>query len=389
MLRALRAKLFTPRRVRKTVVAGLAAATVVFPGLVSPAAADTEAAGFTMYTNERGANRPGLEQYGAIRATVVYDVFAFTCDNNGCYSNGGALPSQAAYEAKVREYAGAGQFGGASGAPVVLDFESIVVTALSGQAATNAFNLWKQLITWTKNAVPGSPVGMYGYDWETRNNNLTQQLHQNGLFDFFAPRAYWNSGQSRASWTSTLDAAVANDHALAPGQPIYPYIHSAYINGGAMSHQDSLYMYEQFRAKTEGAVMWEPNNHSAAADCGWLWQFSAHTGIVTGSPISGPIRVDGAIPGGSCIVPRGATTSIPVTVVNTTGSTTSATVLQGVSGVQGITGSFTNPNVPSLAAGATFTTTLNLTVPSSTSFSTALIPIRTGISNTRWAVIVQ
>ncbi|MEU2431584.1 hypothetical protein ABZ611_19065 [Streptomyces sp. NPDC007861] len=387
VLRALRGKLSLARRTRTTAVAALAVVAVALPAVASPAAADSEAAGFTVYVNERGAGRPGLEQYGAIRSTVVYDVFAFRCTDAGCTSNGGALPSQATYEAKVKEYMGSGQFGAAAGSPVVLDFEDIVLTALSGQAATNAFNLWKTLIGWTKNAAPGHLVGMYGYDWSTQNNSLTQQLHQNGLFDFFAPRMYWDSGETQSSWQSELDRAIANDHALAPGQPIYPYIHPKTINGDYLPGNTWAFIFGQLKAKTEGLVVWEPSATTANA-CNWVAQNSYEMGVLTGTPSSGPLSAAGALPSGNCTVPRGTTTNIPVTVTNTSGSTTAATQMQTFSS-GGISGTWQYYNVPALAPGASFNTTLYLNVASSQTFSTALLRIRTGISDTRWAVIVQ
>ncbi|MFG2640754.1 hypothetical protein ACGFYP_07225 [Streptomyces sp. NPDC048370] len=375
------------RRIRRTVLSVSAAVAFVLPAAASPAAADAQAAAFRVFVNERGADRPGLEQFGAVRSTVVYDVFAFRCSASGCTSNGGPLPSQATYEAKVKEYMGSGQFGAAAGTPVVLDFEDIVVTALSGQAATHAFDLWKQLIAWTKNAAPGHPVGMYGYDWSTTNNNLTQQLHQNGLFDFFAPRMYWDVGETQSSWQTQLDQAVANDRALAPGQPIYPYIHPKTINGDYLPGNTWAFIFGQLKAKTDGLVVWEPSATTANA-CNWVSQNSYEMGVITATSSSGPLAASATLPSGNCTVSRGTTTNIPVTVTNTSGSTTAATQMQTFSS-GGISGTWQWYNVPALAPGASFTTTLYLDVSSSQSFSTALLRIRTGISDTRWAVVVR
>ncbi|MEV8567813.1 hypothetical protein AB0436_19935 [Streptomyces sp. NPDC051322] len=371
------------RALRKTVLGAGATALAVIPALASPASA----AGFTVYTNERNTITPGLRQYGAVKSTVVYDAFKFTCDAQGCYSNGGALPAKATYEATVQEYVS--QFGGDASSPVVLDFENIVLTALSGQAATNAFNLWKQLITWTHEAVPSAPVGMYGYDWSTQNNSLIKQLHQNGLFDFFAPRAYWDSGETQSSWSSQLDQAIANDHSLAPGRPVYPYINPQQINGGYLSGSTWSYVMNQLKSKTEGAVVWEPSASDSSA-CNWVLQNSYEMGVITGTSSSGPLTATATAPSGSCVVPHGTTTTIPVTIKNTSGSTTAATTMQSFTGApQGITGTWTYWNVPSLAPGATWTTALILTIPSSETWSTALFHLRTGLSDTRYAVIVQ
>jgi hypothetical protein len=348
-------------------VASLVAALAVLPAFTPTA----QAAGFAVYTNERNSPTPGLQQYGAVKSTVVYDAFAFTCDANGCYSNGGALPSQATYQAKITDYMS--QFGGGASAPVVLDFENIVLTALSGQAATNAFNLWKQLITWTHQAAPSAPVGMYGYDWSTQNNSLTAQLHQNGLLDFFAPRAYWDSGETQSSWSSQLDQAIANDHSLASGQPIYPYISPQQINGGYVSGSTWSYVINQLKSKTEGGVIWEPSASDSSA-CNWVSQNSYELGVITGTSSSGPLTATATAPSGTCVVPRGASTTIPVTIKNTSSSTTAASTMQSFTGApQGITGTWQYWDIPSLAPGATWTTALLLTVPSSETWSTALL----------------
>ncbi|MGW4391702.1 hypothetical protein [Streptomyces sp. NPDC004685] len=62
-------------------IATLAAALV--PTLAAPPT-PAAAATFPVYTNERSAVRPTLEQYGATRSTVVYDSFHFTCDTSAC-----------------------------------------------------------------------------------------------------------------------------------------------------------------------------------------------------------------------------------------------------------------------------------------------------------------
>ncbi len=366
---------------RRTMPVAMTVALTFTPVLASPASA----VGFTV-TNERNATTPGLEQFGAVKATVVYDFFHLTCDNNGCYADGGALPAQAVYEAKIKDYVS--QFGGSSTAPVVLDFENIVVTALSGQAATHALNLWKQLITWIHHAAPSAPVGMYGYDWSTQNNHLTQQLHADGLLDFFAPRMYWDSGETQPSWASQLDAAIANERSLAPDQPIYPYISPHIIGGGYVSGTTWSYILTQAKTKTEGVVVWEPSATDSTA-CAWVSQNSYEMGVITGTGSSGPLTATAAAPSGNCTIPRGATTSIPVTVKNTSGSATAATTMQSFTGApQGITGTWQYWNVPALAPGATWNTTLHLTVPPTGSWSTALFHLRTGLSDTRWAAVV-
>ncbi|MFI5633049.1 hypothetical protein ACIA8E_27445 [Streptomyces sp. NPDC051664] len=388
--RRVRSRLRAPRIAKLIRSVAVLAATLligVLPALSSPASA---AASFPVFVNERGANRPTLEQYGSTRSTVVYDVFAFTCDTAGCYSNGGALPSEATYEAKVKEYMGASQFGGAATAPVVLDFESIELTQVpTGQAATNAYNLWRQLLTWTHTAAPSAPVCHYGYDWQTRNQDLIKQLHTDNLLNCFAPRAYFNDGQTLASWDSTLDSSIARDRAMAPSHPIYPYVSptafpsETYVAGNTWAH-----MFAQVKAKTEGVVIWEPSASNANA-CPWISQHSYEMGVITNTGSSGPLTATASPPSGNCTVTRGTTITVPVTITNTATSTTAATQMQSFADTLGFSGSWQYWNVPSLAPGASWSTSLPMAIASTQTAGTALLHIRTGLSDTRWAVIVQ
>ncbi|MFC5804127.1 hypothetical protein [Streptomyces formicae] len=356
----------------------------------SPEAPSAAAAGFTVFTNERGAHPPGHPQYGATKATVVYDVFAYKCDAAGCTSNGGPLPSQATYEAKVKEYMGANQFGGEATAPVVLDFEDIELTQVpTGQAATNAYNLWRQLLTWTRNAASQAPICHYGYDWQTRNQDLIKQLHTDGLLNCFAPRAYFDDGQTLSAWTERLDASIKRDRAIAPSHPIYPYVNpvsfpsETYQPGNTWAH-----MFQNVKAKADGVVLWETSAKNANA-CAWVSQNSYEMGVITGTSGSGPLRASATLPSGNCTVPRGTTTTVPVTLTNTSTATTPATQMQSFNSTPGFSGSWKYWNVPSLAPGATWSTELPMAVAATQTTSTALLRIRTGISDTRWAVIVQ
>lgn len=371
------------RALGRSVPLAAATALTVTPALASPAsAADT----FPVFTNERNATTPGLEQYGAVKATVAYDWFAFTCDTSACYSNGGALPTETEFKTKMLDYIG--QFGAGDTAPVVLDFENIVVTKLSGTAATNAFDLWKELITWTHEVAPSAPVGMYGYDYNATNNSLTKALHTDGLLDFFAPRAYWDSGETESSWKTQFDASVANDRSLVPDQPIYPYVSPNIIGGGYVSGTTWSYILTQVKASADGVVVWEPGAADSTA-CNWVSQNSYEMGVITGTSSSGPLTATATAPSGNCTVPRGATTSVPVTIKNTSSATTAATTMQSFTGApQGVSGTWQYWNVPALAPGATWNTTLYLTIPSTETWSTALFHLRTGLSDTRWATVV-
>lgn len=371
-------------------IATLAAALV--PTLAAPPT-PAAAATFPVYTNERSAVRPTLEQYGATRSTVVYDSFHFTCDTSACYSNGGALPSEATYEAKVKEYMGSGQFNGASTAPVVLDFEDIELTQVAtGQTATNAYNLWRQLLTWTHNAAPSAPVCHYGYDWLTQNQNLIKQLHDDNLLNCFAPRAYFYAGQSLTDWDSDFDAAISRDTAMAPTHPIYPYVSPTAFNGGGyVAGNTWAHMFSKVKASADGVVVWEPSATDSSA-CAWVSQNSYEMGAITGTASSGPLSATAAPPSGNCTVTRGSQVAVPVTLTNTSSSTTAATSMQTLSGlpagVHGYDTTWQYWNVPSLAPGASWTTTLYLQTDTSETAGTVLLHIKTGISDTRWSFIV-
>ncbi|MFI1963135.1 hypothetical protein ACH429_03180 [Streptomyces pathocidini] len=382
----------TLRILRRLAVGAAALMAALVPTLVNAPAA--HAASFQVFTNERYTNRPHLEQYGATKATVVYDAFHYTCSASGCLSNGGPLPTQAVYEAKVKEYIGSSQFGGGATAPVVLDFEDIELTQVpTGTAATNAFNLWRQLLQWTHNAAPQAPVCNYGYDWLTQNQSLIEDLHTdpNGL-DCFAPRAYFYAGQSLADWDEDFNAAIDRDEAMAPDHEIYPYVSPTAFNGGGfVSGSAWSHMFAQVKAQADGVVIWEPDATDASA-CAWVSQNSYEMGIVTGTSSSGPLKATVSPPSGNCTVQRGAQTAIPVTITNTSGSTTAATSMQTISGlpagVHGYSTTWQYWNVPSLAPGASWTTMLYLQIDSTEDPSTLLFHIKTGISDTRWAAVV-
>ncbi|WP_299537130.1 hypothetical protein [uncultured Streptomyces sp.] len=367
------------------VLAGPALGAIPLLGTTPAAAADP----FPVFVNERGADRPTLEQFGSTRSTVVYDVFAFTCTATSCTANGGALPTQAVFEAKVKEYMGANQFGGAATAPVVLDFEDIELTQVAtGAAATHAYNLWRTLLTWTHNAAPSAPVCHYGYDWLTQNQALIKQLHDDDLLNCFAPRAYFYTAWTQAEWDQRLDEAVTHDRTIAPDHPIYPYVNPTTIENGAyVSGNTWAHMFEQVKAKADGVIVWEPTAADSTA-CNWVAQHSYEMGVITGTGSSGPLKATATPPSGNCTVRRGTTVSVPVAFANTSTTATAATALTPVSGATGITGTWASGTVPALAPGATYATTLSLTVAPTRTAGTALLHLKTGLSDTRMSVIV-
>ncbi|WP_327433980.1 hypothetical protein [Streptomyces sp. NBC_01236] len=233
------------------------------------------------------------------------------------------------------------------------------------------------------------PSGWTGrQDYNSTNNTLTKALHADGLLDFFAPRAYWDSGETESSWKTQFDASVANDRSLVPDQPIYPYVSPNIIGGGYVSGTTWSYILTQAKASADGVVVWEPGAADSTA-CNWVSQNSYEMGVITGTSSSGPLTATASAPSGNCTVPRGATTSVPVTIKNTSSSTTAATTMQSFTGApQGISGTWQYWNVPAPAPGATWNTTLYLTIPSTETLSTALFHLRTGLSDTRWATVV-
>ncbi|WP_369264527.1 hypothetical protein [Streptomyces sp. R35] len=313
------------------------------------------------FTNERGERVPGLHQFGAVRSTVVYDIFKFTCDDDGGHARGGALPGRAAYQAQVHAYIE--QFGGEPGAPVVLDFEDILLTELSGRAARHALDLWKRLIIWTKETVPGSPVGMYGFDWKPGNRELTRELYEDGLLDLFAPEAYWWPDQTRTTWTDRFAAAVGHARALAPGKPVHPYFHPHYIGGGELPPDVWSYSVDRFRELADGVVIWEPSTTNAGSPAaGWVSRYAQEWCHV--SDAAGPLTVTL----GSVAAVRGSTVTARLTVTNVSATATDATPIDSADA------SFDSPVVPALPPGAAWTCAAGITVPPHHPYST--IPLR-------------
>ncbi|GAA1038337.1 NEW3 domain-containing protein [Streptomyces murinus] len=378
---------------RRTVTTAAALAAAVVPALALAPAAHADQAralrsGFTVYTNERNVPTPGLENFGAVRSTVAYDYFHLTCDAAGCYSDGGALPTEDAYKAKILDYVQ--QFHGGPTDPVVLDFEPIALTEVSGPAATNAFALWKQLIHWTHEAMPKAPVGAYGYDWKTTNIDLVKKLHAPGLLDFFAPRAYFDKTPGMTGWNSNLDGALANDHAIAPGQPVVPYISPSFSGNTGTGYLDGTQIdtiFATLKARTQGVVVWEPDAKGPAA-CGWFNAFSANMGTLTNTASHGPLTAKATTPGGDCTVPAGATTTVPVTFTNTSSAATAATTVQAPGGLPaGWSVTWSDTSVPALAPGAAWTTSFTVTAPAAGPDNTALLHQTTGLGDTRFAMV--
>lgn len=342
------------------------------------------AAAFTVYNATTESWPHGdLEQFGATDAATVYDNWSLACSTTGC-SN---VPSQSTFEAKVQSYAGIDK-SGASG-PITLDFEGIVpVDATSTAQAAQEVALWKELITWAHDAEPNAPIGMYSYDYATAYTSYTAQLYASGYLDFFAPSLY-NRWASVAAWKTELNAAVADDHAIDAALPIYPYVWQQWDNGGSgvLSGVDWDVEFQALQGAVQGAVLWTGEAALGSTACGWLGALSAEMGGLTGTASHGPLTLTATVPGG-CELTRGATTDIPVTVTNNTASTTAATTLQGPTGPSGVGGTWQFYDIPALAPGGTWSTTLHAAVTSAETATTALLHLGYGTGDQRLAVLI-
>ncbi|OIV39484.1 hypothetical protein BIV57_01230 [Mangrovactinospora gilvigrisea] len=377
------------RRARRAAVVAATALTLAAAGIAGPGTAGASArpkAPFAVFTSERKADSPGLDQYGATdAAATVYDAFHFSCTDTGCASNHGAnpMPTKDQYQAMVRAYVA--QFHAAPNAPVLLDFEGIILSSLKGQAATHALALWKQLILWTHQAMPKAPVGIYSWDWLTANLDLTQQLHAPGLLDFFAPDAYIYATTDPTMWAQHVAQSAANDRSIAPKQPIYSFVspQTGPPNGPSMSADQVRRMFTVIKSNDQGMIMWEPAPAADASACGWLGAFSAEVAADQHRRIqSGPLAATATAPDGSCAVTAGATTALTVTLTNTSHATTSATVLQMPYALPaGLSGTWSNASVPALEPGATFRTTLQLTVAATHTVSSAPLHLTTALGD--------
>ncbi|MEY9849546.1 hypothetical protein [Streptacidiphilus sp. MAP5-3] len=358
------------------------------PLVIGAGATKAHAASFTMFNDtHEDAPNANVEQFGVTDSTTVYDAWSLSCSTTGC-SN---VPTQSTFDAKVQADVSADK-SGATG-PIALDFEQIVpVDASSTAQAQQEVDLWKQLITWAHAAEPSAPIGMYSYDWGNTYSSYTAQLYASGYFDFFAPSMY-NRWATTSDWSSELSAAVSNDRAISSSLPIYPYVWGQWDTSGTsgnawLSGTDWDSEFKTLEAQTQGAILWG-NMPTDSSGCGFLGAFSAEMGALTGTSSHGPLTVS-ASPPNSCVIPRGAMTTVPFTVNNNGSSTSTATSLADTTATQSITvGNFEYWDIPALASGASWgPDTLNVTVPSSATETTALLYINYGTGVQRLAVII-
>lgn len=376
------------RRSRFVATAAAAANTAAATGMLSsvPMQRAHAATSFTVF-NETQGDKPhwALEQFGLTDNAPIYDQWALSCSTTGC-SN---VPSQSTFEAAVRS--AVSKFGAASSTPIALDLENIVpVNATSSAQAQQDLDLYEKLATWAHDAEPAAPIGMYSYDWNTAYDSYTAQLYTGGYFQFFAPTMY-NRWATVADWKNELNAAVANDKSMDSGLPIYPFIWPLWDNGssGELSAADWSTEFGDLESSTQGAIVWA-NSATAldATSCGWLSDLAYEMSVIENDQSAGPLTVTAAVPN-TCEISRGATTAVPLTITNNGTSTSAATTLSAQSGPQGTTEAYSSKGVPALAAGGSFSTTLNVAVPASETDQTALLRIDYGTGFRRLTVVVR
>ena len=92
---------------------------------------------------------------------------------------------------------------------------------------------------------------------------------------------------------------------------------------------------------------------------------------------SGPLTVTARVPG-TCVLARGATTAVPLTITDNGTSTSAATVMRSFAGPAGISGTYTYWDVPALAPGTSWTTTLTVTVDAAQADTSAWLRVDYG-----------
>jgi hypothetical protein len=148
----------------------------------------------------------------------------------------------------------------------------------------------------------------------------------------------YNRWATVADWESELSTAVANDKSMDAGLPVYPFIWPQWDNGasGQLTSSDWNTEVTYLESDTQGAIVWA----------------NASTALNTGS------------------------------------STSAATKLLAATGPQGIRESCNSSAGPALAPGASWSTTLQIAVPSTETDQTALLEGNYGTGFRRLIAIV-
>ncbi|MEZ0068332.1 hypothetical protein ABIA32_004356 [Streptacidiphilus sp. MAP12-20] len=370
------------------VAATAAAVALTAAGLVMAAAPPSSASSaFTLFDNTSYRNANLVADDGATRAGVVYDLWNVTCANTSAYNC--TLPTKSQFQALVK-FAVSGL---PATAPITLDFEGIdALSSTPANQAANEFQAWQTLISWTRQVIPASqPLGVYSYDYSLNASEINQLavLHQNNGLTFFAPSLY-NRWATASAWTGNLDAAVANDHQINAGQPIYPYMwpqNEAVAGNPYLSAATWSSELNQLKAATQGAIIWSGTAELGTSSCGWLSATTTFATALSGGGGTGTLAVAAQLPG-TCLLTRGQSVSIPVTVTNN-GTTTSAATTLGLTAPTGISGILVTTTVPALVPGGTWSTTATLTAETSATLGDAHLSYRIGADTQTQDVIVQ
>jgi hypothetical protein len=342
-----------------------AAATTDAPAATAARArtAASPASSFRLF-DDTSYNDDNLASYGITPANVVYDSWDMSCSNVATFTC--SLAPESEYKAKIAAIDKTIP----PTAPLTLDFEGLDATSgTPAEEAANDFEAWEQIIAWTRQVIPASqPLGTYSYDWDQTPAEIADnaQLHHQGL-TFFVPSMYTYTANldaaNYAAWTSRLDEAIANDEQADPDQPIYPFIWPQWdTTGGA--YMDGTSWAEELgylKTHTQGAIIWGGGEDLTSAACGWVSSTRQFMAQLTGRGTdTGPLTADIQYPG-TCLLTRGQTTSVPVTITNSGTAATPATTL-GVSAAPGVSGVPAAGQVPALAPGASWSTTLSVSV---------------------------
>ncbi|MCE9553736.1 MAG: hypothetical protein K8T91_10245 [Planctomycetes bacterium] len=197
---------------------------------------------FKILDNMKYKGQPDLTQAGLIHCNIIYQ--------EAIWKNRKVdqMPDKEAYLEVVRRHVKAPGF-------VVLDIEN-----------SSNYKHFATLVRWTKEAAPGSLVGMYGHGTET------QELAK--AVDAFFPSMY-TFDDNREQWKRKMQRAVNQSRGMAPGKPVYPYLWPQYHKGAAREWQFIGGDYWMFQLRTarecgaNGVVLWGNSTLKGVAQPAW------------------------------------------------------------------------------------------------------------------------
>ncbi|MEY9956631.1 carbohydrate binding domain-containing protein [Streptacidiphilus sp. MAP5-52] len=368
------------KRIRTLIAAFALVAASVLALAVTPSPAHA-ASPFVLFDNTSYNNDNLQANYGLTPAAVAYDYWNMSCANTTTYSC--TLPPKDAYQDFIKSQAGTIP----ATSPLTLDFEGLDITSSTPtNQAVNDCQAWQTLISWTRAVIPaGQPLGNYSYDWSqsSAGTSCNTTLHtEAGGLTFFAPSLYTHStdltGTDWTNWTNLVTGSITNDNQIAPGQPIYGYIWPQWDSTSGTATDpimDSTSWSQELtylRSETQGAIVWSGPQELSSASCGWIGATHNFMTALTGTGGStGALRANVQFPD-TCMLNRGTTNAIPVTITNT-GSTTSAATTLTISGGTGISGTASPSAVPALAAGGNWSTTAGITIGADASLGDTVV----------------